>query len=171
MDYEIYGCLAQHSWWSHLWQLLSLYNVLLTLRQDCYYPLPRKHDVGLMNLLVDNEVFTRSELFLLRINRVRHFKGVFAPSSHTVMGLRYERRCSRHLGWITVKALIVIQYKNLLLRISNCSVLRYTQSSSPQTLSLDHLGDMFDNLRFNICGNTLHRLMSSSGFTQRLRRL
>ena len=55
--------------------------VCLKLRQDCYYPPLRKHDMGLMNVLVDGGVFTRTQL--VKINRVRHYKGVFALSEIT----------------------------------------------------------------------------------------
>eukprot|EP00984_Skeletonema_dohrnii_P025210 scaffold14326_cov83-Skeletonema_dohrnii-CCMP3373.AAC.1 len=81
LDYEKYGFLAQHSWWSHLWRLLSMYDVTLQLFSECYYPLPRKHDVGLMNILVERGVFAPAEL--IRINRVRHFKGVLVLSELT----------------------------------------------------------------------------------------
>ena len=81
LDFDRYGFLAAHGWWSHLWCLLSKYGVILSLRSDCYYPIPRKHDVGLMNALVDSKLFDKLEL--RRINRVRHFKGVFVLSDMT----------------------------------------------------------------------------------------
>eukprot|EP00984_Skeletonema_dohrnii_P007087 scaffold2547_cov84-Skeletonema_dohrnii-CCMP3373.AAC.1 len=46
-----------------------------------HYPLPRKHDVGLMNILVERGVFAPAEL--IRINRVRHFKGILVLSELT----------------------------------------------------------------------------------------
>ena len=58
-----------------------MYSVRLEFFSECYYPLPRKHDVGLMNILVDREFFSPAELS--RINRVRHFHGIFVLSELT----------------------------------------------------------------------------------------
>ena len=135
MDYTTYGFLVQHSWWSHLWTLLSRYDVCLKLRQDCYYPLPRKHDVGLMNKLVDGGVFNRTQLE--RINRVRHYKGVFALSEITHcdgITIRQEMLSSARLNYHEGIHRYPIQYPTSS-DIELWKVALYTIFTSTNTLS------------------------------------
>lgn len=55
---------AVQDWWD-----------IISHRSDCYYSLPPKHVVGLMNVLVGSKLLDKTEI--CRINRVCHFKGVF----------------------------------------------------------------------------------------------
>ena len=126
-----------------------------------------------MNKLVDGGVFNRTQLE--RINRVRHYKGVFTLALSEIthcdgITIRQEQEMlsSARLNYHEGIHRYPIQYPTSS-DIELWKVALYTIFTSTNTLSKP-LGNMFINLHFQFCGNTLPPLMCSSGFILHLPR-
>ena len=75
MDFKRFGHLAEHSWFKHTWELCCLFNVQYTITSAWDFPLVRQADKGIMNVLVDLNIYGNTDLDT--INRVRRFKKAF----------------------------------------------------------------------------------------------